>query len=536
MRPTAAIYVRVSTARQAEHDLSLPDQIAQCQNWCVQKGWDVAEIFEEPGASALDDGRPVFQEMIFKACRSERPFNFVVVHSLSRFSRDALHSELYVRQLRKAGVELVSVTQDIGNDAGGELIRKVLNVFDEHQSRENAKHVHRSMLENTRQGFWNGSTPPYGYNTEVAERRGNKDKKILAINETEAPIVRQVFDLAAGVSGRPMGVKAIAVHLNDRGLIRRGYKFSTSSIYDILTSTTYYGVHYFNRRDSRTGILRPPSKWVALSVPAIIDEDRFHAVQGLLQSRNPKRLPPRFANGPTFLAGLARCGNCGAALIQNTGKGGRYRYYCCSKKLKEGGSSCTGLRMPMDRLDGIVLAELYDKILLPSRLQELLKAYLDTTATRDTQDREKLSRLRQDVKEAEAGLNRLLELVERGIMEADDPSLRDKLVGLRFRRNELNQDIADLQNSLKANTTEISPDKVERLAALLKDKLENGPPEIRQAYAKLIMTEVSVTKEEIRITGSKAMLAKGATVGLEKTPPPVLTFVRGWRTRRDSNS
>ena len=104
MKPTAAIYVRVSTARQAEHDLSLPDQIAQCQNWCVQKGWDVAGVFEEPGASALDDGRPVFQEMIFKACRSERPFNFVVVHSLSRFSRDALHSELYVRQLRKAGV------------------------------------------------------------------------------------------------------------------------------------------------------------------------------------------------------------------------------------------------------------------------------------------------------------------------------------------------------------------------------------------------------------------------------------------------
>jgi hypothetical protein len=73
-------------------------------------------------------------------------------------------------------------------------------------------------------------------------------------------------------------------------------------------------------------------------------------------------------------------------------------------------------------------------------------------------------------------------------------------------------------------------------AGLLKDKLENGPPEIRQAYAKLIMTEVSVTKEEIGIIGSKAMLAKGATVGLEKTPPPVLTFVRGWRTRRDSNA
>ena len=52
--PRAAIYVRVSTSRQAEHDLSLPDQIAQCRAYCERQGWDVAEVFSEPGASALD--------------------------------------------------------------------------------------------------------------------------------------------------------------------------------------------------------------------------------------------------------------------------------------------------------------------------------------------------------------------------------------------------------------------------------------------------------------------------------------------------
>lgn len=88
----AAIYVRVSTARQAERDLSLPDQVVQCRTYCEQKGWEVAEVFSEPGASALDDDRPIFQEMIYKATRPDRPFDYVVVHSLSRFSRDALHS------------------------------------------------------------------------------------------------------------------------------------------------------------------------------------------------------------------------------------------------------------------------------------------------------------------------------------------------------------------------------------------------------------------------------------------------------------
>lgn len=199
----AAIYVRVSTSRQAERDLSLPDQVAQCRAYCDRRDWEVAEVFSEPGASALDDDRPAFQEMIAKATRPEKPFRFVVVHSLSRFSRDTLHSELYIRRLAKAGVQLVSITQDVGTDASGEFIRKILSVFDEHQSRENAKHVHRAMLENARQGFWNGSKPPFGYGLTITERRGNRDKKVLVIDGAEARIVRTIFDMAMGKNGHP---------------------------------------------------------------------------------------------------------------------------------------------------------------------------------------------------------------------------------------------------------------------------------------------------------------------------------------------
>lgn len=335
----AAIYVRVSTARQADHDLSLPDQVAQCRAYCDRKGWDVSEVFSEPGASALDNDRPVFQEMIYKAKRSDKPFQFVVVHSLSRFSRDAMHSELYVRQMRKVGVELVSITQDIGQEGSGEFIPKMLNIFDEHQSRENAKHVHRAMCENTRQGFWNGAAPPFGYGLRVAERRGTKDKKVLVLDEAEASVVRLIYGMASGKSGRPVGVKAIAVHLNERGIRRRGRKFSAGNIHQTLTCSTYHGQHFFNRRDSRNKVPHPPSQWVALGVPAIIDEMTFNAVQGLMQSRSPMRMPPRVANSPTFLAGIARCGYCDSAMIQNTGKGGTYRYYCCSRKLKEGPTS-----------------------------------------------------------------------------------------------------------------------------------------------------------------------------------------------------
>ena len=531
----AAIYVRVSTARQAERDLSIPDQIVQCRTWCQRQDIEVVQVFSEPGASALDEDRPVFQEMIHTAKRTDNPFDLVVVHSLSRFSRDSLHSELYIRELRKVGVELVSITQEVGQDPTGEMFRKLLHIFDEHQSRETAKHVHRAMLENARQGFWNGSRPPYGYGVEIAERRGSKDKKVLVIDEGEARVVRMIFDMAAGVEGRPMGVKAIATWLNERGILRRGRRFTTGGVHAILTATTYHGQHYFNRTDSRNGRSRPPSEWIPLTVPALTDEKTFNAAQALLQSRAPKRIAPRLVNTPTLLAGVARCGSCGAALIQNTGKGGQYRYYCCSTRLKEGPLGCTGLRMPMDKLDSIVIGEVTKHILQPDHLKTLLGDYLRTAIEREDRNRDRLRQMRQDHKEAEAGLTRLLELVEKGLMDAEDGSMRERLVSLRFRRDELAEQISDLTRRLAMAEPVITPAKVEKLASLLRDKLHNGPPDLRQAYARLLLSEVLVNDHQIRISGSKAVLARSAAGGADKTAPAVLSFVREWCTQEDSN-
>lgn len=525
---TAAIYGRVSTTRQADADLSLPDQVAQCRRYCEQHGWAVAGVFTEPGASAMDEDRPVFQEMIDKAKQPDHPFDYLVVHSLSRFSRDALHSEFYVRQLRKVGVELISITQDIGQDASGEFIRKVLNVFDEHQSRETAKHVHRAMLENARQGFWNGSRPPFGYDTEVKERRGTREKKVLVINDEEAGIIRVIFGLAIGTDGRPVGVKAIATHLNERGITRRGRRFSTGGVYDLLTSTTYHGKHHFNRTDTRNGRSRPASQWIEFAVPAIIDEQTFNTVQALLQSRSPKRVAPRIVNGPTLLAGVARCGYCGAGLVLNTGKGGAYRYYCCSRKMRGGAMACQGMRIRMDRLDEIVVGEIATRVLAPGRMNTLLDTNVKSTAERSDQTKDRLVQLRHLHKEAEAAITRLLTLVEKGLMDPDDSSLRERLVGLKLRRDELAAEVVDLSKRASNDQSSITPEKIKRLSGLLRDKLHSGSPELKQAYARLVVQQVTVKGKEIRIKGSKAVLARAASNGLGNNPPAVLSFVRGW--------
>ncbi len=200
-------YLRVSTGRQAESDLSIPDQRRQVHAFCATKAWPLVGEYVEPGASATDDNRPVFQKMIERACDDDHPFDVILVHSYSRFFRDSFGLEMYVRRLAKVGVRLISITQELGDDPAQVMMRQVIALFDEYQSKENAKHVLRAMKENAKQGFYNGAPVPLGYTVVEVERRGVRVKKRLAVDTVEAETVKLIFNLyrqGDGSSG-PLG-------------------------------------------------------------------------------------------------------------------------------------------------------------------------------------------------------------------------------------------------------------------------------------------------------------------------------------------
>ena len=143
----AALYLRVSTARQAEHDVSIPDQRRQGEGYCTSRGYRLVETYVEPGASATNDRRPEFQRMIEAGISKPAPFDVVVVHSFSRFFRDHFELEFYVRKLARNGIKLVSITQEMGDDPMHVMMRQIMALFDEYQSKENAKHVLRALKE-----------------------------------------------------------------------------------------------------------------------------------------------------------------------------------------------------------------------------------------------------------------------------------------------------------------------------------------------------------------------------------------------------
>ena len=136
-----ALYLRVSTGRQADSDLSIPDQRRQAKRYCEAHGWEMVADYLEPGMSATDERRPEFQRMIDAATTKPPAFDAIVVHSFSRFFRDQFQLEFYVRRLAKNGVRLVSITQELGDDPMSNMIRQIMALFDEYQSRENAKHT-----------------------------------------------------------------------------------------------------------------------------------------------------------------------------------------------------------------------------------------------------------------------------------------------------------------------------------------------------------------------------------------------------------
>jgi DNA invertase Pin-like site-specific DNA recombinase len=147
------------------------------REWCKRRGFAVGAEYVEPSASATDDRRPVFQQMVAEATLDPSPFEAIVVHSRSRFFRDLLDCLRYERTLKRSGVRLVSITQETSDDPAGEMASKIFSLFDEYQSKENGKHTLRAMQENARQGFLQRSRPPFGYGVVETEALGTRDAR-----------------------------------------------------------------------------------------------------------------------------------------------------------------------------------------------------------------------------------------------------------------------------------------------------------------------------------------------------------------------
>lgn len=534
-----ALYARVSTTRQAENDLSIPDQLRQMRSWAERNGHVVVKEYIEPGASATDDKRPVFQDMVSDATGKIASYQAIIVHSLSRFFRDLVLGAMYQKKLLKAGVQLISITQQTQNDPSGDMQRHIFMLFDEYQSKEIAKHVLRGMQENARQGYFNGSKPPFGYKTIDMGQSGirGRFKKKLEINPTEAEIVRNIFQLYIhGIDCPRMGSKDIAKLFNATHVPLRGRRvWGSAMILGILSNPAYAGNYRFNRFDAKAGKAKDKAEWITVSIPAIIDQETFDRAAKLRAANAPKACVPRRETSPTLLTGLVRCGHCGSAMVMATGKGGKYRYYKCTARLKRGNTACSSGNIPMDKLDNLVLDAFKQKVFTPDHISSIVDNLRQAASKLGSRDaKQYVKQLETKLLESEQAIARIYEAVEKGLMELDE-HLKTRLQQHKQTRETLLAEVASSKRKQQSPLQVITPQKIAAVSKILNKRMSEATP-FAKAYLKASLSEIRVMDDCISLSGDNASMASLiAANGVIPEQNAVPSFSPEWWTQAGSN-
>ncbi len=179
IKPMAVVYLRVSTKEQAERagereGFSIPAQREACYRKAEALGAQVVAEFVDAGESARSANRPELKKMLTFV--ADHKVGFVIVHKVDRLARNRVDDVEINLQLRAAGAQLVSVSENIDETPSGMLLHGIMSSIAEFYSRNLATEAKKGMLQKAK----NGGTPgwaPFGYRTSgsattMVARRG----------------------------------------------------------------------------------------------------------------------------------------------------------------------------------------------------------------------------------------------------------------------------------------------------------------------------------------------------------------------------
>jgi len=361
----AVIYLRVSTKEQAAKDetgegYSILAQREACLRHIAERGWNLAGEFTDAGESARTADRPMLKAVLHRVAAGG--IGAVVVHKIDRLAR-SMEDHVAIRSaLRHAGVQLVSVTENIEETASGRLVEGIHALMAEFYSANLAGEIRKGMTQKAKMGGW-PTKAPIGY-LNVREKTAGKEIAKITLDPERALLVREAFRLyATGDYSLP----ELQATMHAKGLTspyarRPGAPVSVSKLAELLANPFYLGVVQWD------GIRYSGQH------KSLIPQSLFDRVQETLRARDVAGVRQR--RHEHYLKGLLFCGECGRRLSLTLAKR-RYLYFYC---LGQRGAARTGCRQPYILAgDAETLVEdLYRRIQLPaswvSRLTEELEA------------------------------------------------------------------------------------------------------------------------------------------------------------------
>jgi DNA invertase Pin-like site-specific DNA recombinase len=372
----AAIYTRKSTSAGLDQAFnSLDAQRESCEAYVHrQDGWVLLPTrYDDGGFTGANIERPAFQ--LLMADVDGGKVDVVVVYKVDRLSRSLLDFATVMHRLNAGRAAFVSVTQNFSTaDAMGRLTLNMLMSFAEFEREMISARTRDKIAASRRKGMWTGGIAPVGYRIE---------NKKLVVDALLAPIIPEIFELFE----THRSLRAVARALRDRPRLTRGYRayrgggrgratrpWSDNDVVRVLTSPVY------------AGLIASGQELYPGAHTALVDRETWDRVQKLLTRESVA--PQGRSRAPQyFLAGLVQCGGCGAALAPHSARGRQhmYRYYRCTRAIKEGRGACSARTLPAVELEAYVLQHVRGAIADGDLAGSLTRALETRVATRRSQ-------------------------------------------------------------------------------------------------------------------------------------------------------
>jgi len=276
-------------------------------------------------------------------------------------------------------------------------------------------------------------------------------------------------------------------------------------VWQIVTSSTYYGDNVFNRKDARNNSLRDQDEWVITKIPPIVNKEDFEKAAALRAARSPVSggTEYRAAASPTLLTGLAKCSHCGAGFVLVSGKGGHYDYYRCGTRAYKGTDLCDMPNIPREELDAAVLQVIAEKVLQPQRIEGMLEQLRSRLVELQVPDREREKLLQRQMALATEQINTWYELVETGKLEFLD-SLRDRLTAAQKRIVQMTTELAELSRRKQLPLKKFGVNQIEGFANAIGTEILVPGSKYAKSYLNSLVSEIKISAAGATAKGSNA--------------------------------
>lgn len=410
-------YARVSSDTDEQLN-SLDNQIAYYENFIKKnKAWTFVPGYIDEGLSGISTKkRKHFNEMISDA--KDDMFDLIITKEISRFARNTLDSLQYTRELLGLGVGVFFQNDNINTlDEDAELRLTIMSSIAQDELRKLSSRVKFGHQQAIKSGVVLGNSRIFGY---------IKDGKRLIIDESQAPMVRDLFRLYA--TGE-YSMKQLETLFYDQGYRNyNGNKIAHTTMSGIISNPKYKGYYVGNKvrivdMFTKKQKFLPPEEWVMFKdetgeiVPALVSEELWDKANEILRRRSDDvKNRQGVCNHANLLTGKLFCSHCGAAYYRRESKskdGTVNSKWVCSNKINNGADACPSFPIYEDEIKPI-LFEVFSETKVD--VEALLETYTEMFKSLENDDEtsKQIAEQKRIIELGEQKKNKLLELVTTG--------------------------------------------------------------------------------------------------------------------------